>query len=347
MLLSRGGDEPRTLKALYHISGAADRAAALTRQLLTFSRTNIGSPQTISLGAVVKGIEPMLSRLIEEYIEVLLVSVPGAADFIFADPVMIGQVLINLAINARDAMPDGGKLTIETSPVTISDGTDPRDMPAPRGRYISLTATDTGTGMTPEVQAKLFEPFFTTKEPGRGTGLGLATVYGIVKQSGASISVDSTPGQGTSIRILFPAVADSPWSAGLDKTSIGSRGCETILLVEDESDVRNYIRESLEEFGYSVLEAANGADALEIAESFEAPIHVLLTDMVMPGLSAAETARRFLKLRLRTPVIRMSGYPERCGDSLDESMPYVQKPFTPDTLSRVIRDALDQVHVSS
>ena len=322
------------------IASAADRAAALTRQLLTFSRQNAGRPRAISLDRLVAGVEVMLRRLIGEQIEVIVTS-EGGRQSINADPGLVEQVILNLAVNARDAMPDGGELYIETARLTITRGFVAPLLSAEPGEYVSLAVTDTGTGMTPEVQARLFEPFFTTKEVGKGTGLGLSTVYGIVKQSGGSITVHSTPGIGTSFRVLFPAV-ESEERAQVQAAEDGPlHGTETVLLVEDEPGVRNYVRELLESNGYCALDAARGEDAIQLAERYRGKIDLLLTDLVLPGMKGAEVVERFLALRPDAAVLRMSGYPERFGAHLSEGVAHLQKPFTAEKLLRRIRELLD------
>jgi PAS domain S-box-containing protein len=333
------------LGPLNQISIAAHRAATLTGQLLTFSRRNASAPRIIALGDVVRGVEGMLRRLIGEHIEVMpslgrADDEPGA-DHIHADPALVEQVIMNLAVNARDAMPEGGKLFLETARVEIGEEFGATSMTLP-GTYVSLTVTDTGTGMTPEVQARLFEPFFTTKEAGKGTGLGLSTVYGIVKQSGGTISVHSTPGLGTSFRVLFPATGErkSETEKPLPETP-PAFGTETILLVEDEPGVRHYVRDVLEAHGYRVLDAGTGSDALEIAKRYRGPLDLLLTDLVLPGMNGAEVIQRLRVIRPGTPALRMSGYSERFGAHLGDGVSHLQKPFTREALLHRIREVLE------
>ena len=325
---------------LEEIATAADRAAGLTRQLLMFSRRSTGDPKTIQLDRLVLGLEGMLRRLIGEEIEIILA--PGAeTGFIHADPSLIEQVIVNLAVNARDAMPDGGGLFIETSHIVISDAFTAQAYSAPTGTYVLLALTDTGTGMTPEVQARIFEPFFTTKEPGKGTGLGLSTVYGIVKQSGGAISLNSTPGVGTAFRVLFPAVSNDGSVQASEPAEPAARGAETILVVEDEPDLRGYLRKVLTAQGYRVLDAPAGAPALDIARNHSGPIHLLLTDTVLPGMNGHEVATEFQALRPRVPVLLMSGYPERFDPHLKGEIPLMRKPFTAEALLKRIRGILD------
>jgi CheY-like chemotaxis protein len=282
----------------------------------------------------------MLRRLIGEDVEIILA--PGAeTGFIHADPSLIEQVIVNLAVNARDAMPDGGKLFIETSRVVISDAFAAQTYSAPPGTYLLLTITDTGTGMTPEVQARIFEPFFTTKEPGKGTGLGLSTVYGIVRQSGGAVTLDSSPGVGTAFRILLPAVDNEGAAQPSEPAQPSALGTETVLVVEDEPALRGYLRNVLTAHGYRVLDAHAGAPALEIARHHGGPIQLLLTDAVLPGMNGAEVAHEFQVLRPHVPVIFMSGYPERFDLQLQRDIPLMRKPFTAEALLKRIREILD------
>jgi len=334
------GPEDDLRRPIDQISAAAVRAAGLTRQLLTFSRRNAGEPKTIALNELVQGVEGMLRRLIGENIEIVMTADPGD-HFIHADPGLIEQVIMNLAVNARDAMPDGGKLYVETSTVTVTESSISPPLDVVPGVYVTLAVTDSGTGMTQEVQARMFEPFFTTKEPGKGTGLGLSTAYGIVRQSGGSITVHSTPGVGTTFRVFIPATASVPapeTSAGADAPVDGT---ETILLVEDEAGVRNYIRDELSGHGYRPLDTATGADALLIAEQYKGRIDLVLTDMVLPGMNGTVLIERLLRIRPDVKILRMSGYPDRFGVQKESSIPHLQKPFTAHTLLRKIRDVLD------
>ena len=325
---------------LDQISAAAVRASGLTRQLLTFSRRNAAVPRTLPLDDLVVGIEKMLRRLIGETIEVVL-DLKSHAGLIHADPGLVEQVVVNLAVNARDAMPEGGRLFIETARLDIAADFAAQAFSVEPGRFVSLTVTDTGTGMTPEVQARLFEPFFTTKEPGKGTGLGLSTVYGIVKQSGGSISVHSSPGIGTSVRVLFPAIDDRWTPEAVDEPECASSGTETLLIVEDETGVRRYVCRVLESHGYRALDASRGEDAIEIARRYGGPIDLLLTDVVLPGMSGADVVRHFREIRPGVPVLRMSGYPERFGAQMSDGIPMLQKPFTANVLLNRLRKILD------
>jgi two-component system cell cycle sensor histidine kinase/response regulator CckA len=341
MALSILGPAHPVRDCLEEIATAADRAAGLTRQLLMFSRRSTGDPKTIQLDTIVLRLEGMLRRLIGEDIEIVLA--PGAeTGFIHADPALIEQVIVNLAVNARDAMPDGGRLFIETSHITISDAFAAQTYSAPPGTYVLLGLTDTGIGMTPDVQARIFEPFFTTKEPDKGTGLGLSTVYGIVKQSGGAITLVSVPGVGTAFRVLFPAVYNDSSVQASEPAEPPARGTETVLVVEDEPVLRGYLRKVLTAHGYRVLDAPAGPPALEIARLHGGPIQLLLTDAVLPGMNGAEVATEFQVLRPRVPVLLMSGYPERFDLHLKREIPLMRKPFTAEAVLKRIRGILDE-----
>ena len=325
------------------IKKAADRASALTRQLLAFSRRQVLAPQVLDLNQIVANMEKMLRRLIGENIK--LVTIPSLGlGRVKTDPGQIEQVILNLCINARDAMPQGGTLTLETANVTL-DGSYVRShaMVQP-GPYIKLVVSDTGCGMNEEVQAHLFEPFFTTKETGRGTGLGLSTVYGIVHQSGGHIHVYSEPGKGAAFTIYLPKAEEK---AELEKTAEllthSPIGSETILLAEDEEVVRNLVRTVLLRNGYTVLEARNGEDALLVSARNPGVIHLMLTDTVMPGMSGRELADKLAPTRPEMKVLYMSGYTR---DSiiqhgvLEPGTAFIQKPFLPDALVRKVREVL-------
>jgi len=262
-----------------------------------------------------------------------------------ADPGQIEQVLMNLAVNARDAMPQGGKLTIETANVELDDSYAQEHFPVRPGPYVMVAVTDTGTGMDEETQAHLFEPFFTTKEKGKGTGLGLATVYGIVKQSGGYIWVYTELGHGTSFKVYLPRVAGLPsarTSGPRPAPTIG--GSETVLLAEDEAAVRAVARQTLERHGYTVLESPSAEAALDLAHRYSGRIHLLLTDVVMPGMSGRALALRLVELRPELRVIYMSGYTGEAitrHGMLEPGLTYVQKPFTPNALARIVRETLD------
>lgn len=322
---------------------AADRAAVLTRQLLAFSRMQTLQPQIVNLSNIVNEMNKLIQPLIGPniYLQTKLESQLGSVK---ADPSQIEQVILNLVVNARDAMPNGGRLTFETANVDLDVAHASLHPPMTAGRYVLLEVSDTGIGMDAETQKRIFEPFFTTKPKGKGTGLGLASVYGVVKQSGGFIWVESALGRGTTFRVYLPLASESAKVSKSLKPSVYSlAGTETVLLTEDEPDVRAVAREFLLGFGYHVLEAGNGAEALEIAKQHPAPVHVLLTDMLMPGISGPELATQIAAVRPETKVVYMSGYSEynstQQGGEPDRV--FVQKPFTRDSLVRMIRQVID------
>ena len=321
---------------------AADGAAALTRQLLAFSRQQVLAPRVVNLSAVVQSVEKMLRRVIGEDVE-LVTSLAPDLGAVKADVGQLEQVLMNLAVNARDAMPTGGKLTLETANVEHDPNYAREQEASPVRRFVMLAVSDTGIGMDEATKARIFEPFFTTKEPGKGTGLGLATVYGIVRQSGGFIWVYSEPGRGTTFKIYLPEVDAPPDAAGGAATEL-PRGTETVLLVEDAAAVRAAVRQVLERQGYTVLEAPHGNAALALATAHEGPIHLLLTDVVMPGLSGRQVADQLKQLRPDTRVLYASGYTDdavvRHG-VLEAGIAYLQKPFTTGGLARKVREVLD------
>ncbi len=326
------------------IKKAADRAASLTRQLLAFSRRQVLQPQVVDLSHVVANLDKMLRRLIGEDIDLVALCPPGVGR-VKVDPGQIEQVILNLAVNARDAMPQGGKLTIETANVELDESYAGNHVAVKTGPYVMLAVSDTGHGMDRETQARIFEPFFTTKEQGKGTGLGLSTVYGIVKQSGGNVWVYSEPGKGATFKIYLPRVVEAPQPKfEVKPPEAGLRGTETILLVEDEAAVRLLVRGTLEQNGYDVLDAGSGAEALVMANERKQPIHLLVTDVVMPGMSGREAAQQVTLAHPETRVLYMSGYTDdavvRHG-VLESSAAFVQKPFTPDSLLRKIREVLD------
>jgi len=325
------------------IRKASERAASLTRQLLAYSRRQMLQPEVLDLNVVMAEMDKMLRRLIGEHIDLVAVFAPDLGR-VRADPNQIEQVIVNLAVNARDAMPDGGKLTIGTANVDLDETFAEAHLGSVPGSYAMLAVTDTGVGMDATVRAHLFEPFFTTKEVGKGTGLGLATVYGIVKQSGGYISVYSEPGHGSSFKIYLPRIATpAEPPAGAPKGG-PAPGSETVLVVEDEPAVLALSRRALESQGYVVLAASDANAALRVVERHGGMIHLLLTDVVMPGLSGRELADRLSAQRPGIRVLYMSGYP---GDAVVQhgTLPlgsaFLQKPFSPDGLARKVRDVLD------
>jgi hypothetical protein len=331
-------------RKITQIDRAADRAAALTKQLLAFSRMQVLQPRVMNLNGVVEDMGKLLPRLIGEDVELGIRTAPDLGA-IRADASQMEQIIMNLAVNARDAMPSGGRLMIETSNAELDrtyNSTHPIVKP---GRYVVLAVSDTGTGMDADTEAHIFEPFFTTKEPGKGTGLGLSTVYGVVKQSGGFIWVYSELGKGTSFKIYLPRV-DQPEDKANTALPFAEapRGTETILLAEDEQDVREVAREFLESGGYTVIEAKNGAEALRLAVEHEAVIDLLVSDMVMPGMTGKELARQLKQQQSSVCVVYMSGYTEQTATETaeaDDHMLLLTKPFSRGAILRTVREALN------
>jgi two-component system cell cycle sensor histidine kinase/response regulator CckA len=346
MLLSGLPDNDENRSSVEQIMKAGERAAELTRQLLTFSRRQVVRPRVLDLNTVVASTAVMLRRLIGEHIELRIVEGPDLAK-VHADASQLEQVILNLAVNSRDAMSDGGTLILETQNVDFEEPYAGPHTTLQPGRYAMLAVTDTGAGMDAETRSRLFEPFFTTKAQGYGTGLGLSTVYGIVKQSGGEIVVYSEPGQGTCVKIYFPSVTDAAVEDPAEAVEKIRPGSETILLVEDEEAVRKLVRRTLEKQGYRLLVAASGVDAIRLAESHSGPIHLLIADVVMPRMSGRETAERLKTMRPGMHVLYVSGYTETTivrGGKLDTGEIFLQKPFTPRSLMRQVRDLLDQTN---
>jgi PAS domain S-box-containing protein len=333
LLQDLGADAPGAASARA-ILEAGERAAHLTQQLLAFGRKDLAAPRVLDLNAAVREAEAMLRRVLGEDVALTTDLQPGLGR-VRADPTHVQQVVMNLAVNARDAMPRGGRLSLAT-----------RDVQREPGPYVLLAVSDTGCGMTEEVKAHLFEPFFTTKEVGQGTGLGLSTVYGIVKRSGGHIEVESQQGSGTTIRVYLPRVEEAPAPETPNGAGPVPRGSETVLLAEDEGAVRALGREVLRSSGYAVLEASDGTQALWLAGEHCGPIDLLVTDVVMPGLDGRGLAERLQALRPGIKVLYMSGYTDdavvRHGVSRDE-VQFLQKPFSPAALARKVREVLDQV----
>ncbi len=326
------------------IRNAGGHAAELTQQLLAFSRKQILQPKVLDLNQLVGDVEKMLRRLVGENIEIVTTLSPQA-ELVMADPGQMTQVLMNLAVNARDAMPGGGQLAIETARLDL-DATYAKVHPEVEpGQYVRLAMTDSGIGMDEATRSRIFEPFYTTKGNGEGTGLGLATVYGIVKQAGGSIWVYSEPGKGTTFKVYLPRVSEAPLPEPAPK--IGNlRGDETILVVEDQTDLRKLAKEILESHGYTVLTAADGGQAIWQAERHAGPIQLMLTDVVMPGMTARELAGRMKPLRPATKVLYMSGYTDDVvvhRGIVDLGVAYIQKPFTPGSLAAKVREVLGPV----
>jgi len=344
LLLEQVDTADRTRADLEEIRASANRAAALTRQLLAFSRRQVLEPRALDLNAVVGNVEKMLRRLIGADIELRTVLRPGLGAAM-ADPGQLEQVIMNLALNARDAMPDGGKLTIETADAELDPAYADEHPRVQAGRYVMLAVSDTGVGMDAATLGRLFEPFFTTKEHGRGTGLGLATVYGIVKQSGGYVWAYSEPGQGATFKVYLPradAVPEALAAGAVPEASL--HGSETILLAEDAEPLRSLIERILKRYGYAVLTAASGSQALELAERHDGPIALLLTDVVMPGMSGRDLAERIIAARPDIRILYTSGYTDAVivwHGVLDPGVTFLQKPFTPKALARKVREVLD------
>ncbi|OGK76843.1 MAG: hypothetical protein A2X52_17170 [Candidatus Rokubacteria bacterium GWC2_70_16] len=324
------------------IRNVAERATGLTRQLLAFSRRQALQPRVVDLNAATQGMHEVLGRLIGEDIDLVTVLGP-ALGRVKVDPSQMEQVILNLVVNARQAMPEGGRLTIETGNVELGEEYARTHAEVEPGRYVMLAVTDTGHGMDAGTKARIFEPFFTTRGPGQGTGLGLATVYGIVKQHGGHIWVYSEPGRGTTFKIYLPRVEETAEEAAPAALEALPRGSETILLVEDEEEVRALARETLEAGGYRVLEAASPHEALRLAQEHDGPIHLIVSDVVMPEMSGRALVDRLAALRPDARVLYMSGYTENAivhQGVLDPSIAFLQKPFTPGALARKVREVL-------
>jgi hypothetical protein len=338
ILLGAMPESDPNYEAVEQIMKAGERAAALTRQLLSYSRRQVRQPKLLNLNQVLGEIEPMLRRLIGEDIE-FQYNLAAEIGQVNADPGQVEQVIMNLAVNARDAMPRGGRLTIETRNVELDrlyasthTGTQP-------GSYVALLVGDTGTGMDAETRAHMFEPFFTTKAQGQGTGLGMTTVFSIVKQSGGGMEVQTAPGKGTAVKVYLPRI-DQPAAAETDKPAAkAAGGSETILLVEDEEQVRTLLRETLRGQGYKVIDAPNAARARRLGAAYKGQIHLLIADVVMPKEGGRELAAGLLAQRPEMKVLYMSGYTDRAVSASEVA--FIQKPFTPTTLSKKVREILE------
>ncbi|HYL56325.1 MAG TPA: response regulator [Gemmatimonadales bacterium] len=328
---------------LAEIRKAAERASALTRQLLAFSRQQVLAPVVLSVNDLVEDVDKMLRRVVGEDVDLRL-ALAGDAGNVRADPGQLQQVLMNLVVNARDAMPTGGRLTIETGNAELSEHYSESHRAVVPGSYVMLAVSDTGVGMDATTTARIFEPFFTTKEKGRGTGLGLSTVYGIVKQSGGYIWVYSEPGRGTTFKLYLPLVDAPPERAAPAREAGTLAGTETIVLAEDDEVLRPLTKGLLVRLGYTVLEAENADRALALADAHPGPIHLLITDVVMPGVSGRELARRVVRTRPDTRVLYISGYTDDAivhHGMLEPGLHFLQKPFTPAALARKVREVLD------
>jgi PAS domain S-box-containing protein len=327
------------------IQKAAERAASLTRQLLAFSRRQVMEMRVVDLNSLLRDLEKMLRRVIGEDIE-MVIQLAEDLGSVRADVGQIEQVLMNLAVNAKDAMPSGGKLTIETANVALDESDARSHVDVSAGPYAMFSVSDTGTGMTPEVRERIFEPFFTTKEKGKGTGLGLSTAYGIVKQSKGHIWVDSVQGKGTTFKIYLPSV-NEPLEE-IRKEVLRKEpplGNETVLIVEDEAEVRKLISKMLDRQGYAILETSDGEEALLVCERCKGPIHLMLVDVIMPGMSGSELAKVVKPLYPEIKILYMSGYTDEAivrHGVLGKGVNYIQKPFTLEGLARKVREVLDK-----
>jgi len=345
---SLAGDESARQQAL-QIKTAGERAASLTQQLLAFSRRQLLHPKSLDLNTIVADFDKILHHLLGERIKVVIECEPALWK-VRADPGEIGRVIMNLSLNARDAMPEGGTLTISTANVTRTE-TDPLEPELAPGRYVMIALSDTGVGIDPEARAHIFEPFFTTKEAGKGTGLGLATVLGIVEQSGGVILCKSQPGEGTTFKFFLPAIAETVDMGPSPTGGIGNapKGSEVVLLVENEDGVRKLARKVLETSGYVVLDAPNGGEALALCEAYQGSIDLLISDVVMPKLGGRELAERALRLRPAMKVLFMSGHTEDIvlREGIQKGAAFLQKPFTPKGLAQKVRETLDSAGASA
>jgi len=349
LALNRPRISPELQADVERIEDASERASTLVRQLLAFSRRQVLQPKLLDLNSIVLGLDKLLRRLMDDAIQ--MSTVPGKnIGTIKADPGQMEQVIMNLVVNARDAMPNGGRLTVETANVDLDAAYASDHATVKPGSYVMLAVSDTGTGMSPETVTHIFEPFYTTKESGRGTGLGLSTVYGIVKQSGGYVWVYSEIGRGSSFKVYLPRVEDAAEALTAVKVASGEqRGSETILLVEDQPQVRELARMTLSEKGYTVLVASSPEDAERVCASHGAEIHLLLTDLIMPGVTGRELAKRLTARHPKMRVLYMSGYtfgittqPGMHGGLLEDGVAFLQKPFTPSALGEKVREALDR-----
>jgi CheY-like chemotaxis protein len=333
----------RALRQVQEIRNAGEKAAALTHQLLSFSRRQILQPRLLDLNVVIADFDKMLRTMVGERIVVVVDCAPALWK-VQTDPGEIGRAIMNLWLNARDAMPEGGTLTVETANRTLTHS-DVNGRSLVPGRYVMVAIRDTGVGMSAELQSRVFEPFFTTKEIGRGTGLGLPTVLGIVEQSGGFIRCESAPGRGSAFKFFLPAVAEGVESGAGRTEALASapKGSEVILIVEDEEAIRNLARDILEELGYAVLEACNGREGLALLKTHQGPIDLLLTDVVMPELNGRELAEGALAARPDLRLMFMSGHTKDVlvKEGVRNGSAFLQKPFTPAGLAQTVRAALD------
>jgi two-component system, cell cycle sensor histidine kinase and response regulator CckA len=325
------------------IRHAGVRAADLTKQLLMFSRKQVIEPKVLDMNEVLSSVEKMLQRVLGEDIELTFVA--GAAlGRVRADPGSIEQVIMNLAVNARDAMSVGGRLTVETANVVLDEEHAKNHLGAKPGPYVMLSVTDTGCGIDKPTLVRIFEPFFTTKEKGKGTGLGLSTVFGIVQQSGGNVWVYSEPGIGTTFKIYLPRIESTVAESKIEIVPATLGGAETILIVEDEDQVRDVARGILQRHGYTVLDTSSGDEAIRLCEHHAGPIDLLLSDVVMPKMSGPSLAKQLVQARPCMKVLYMSGYTDDAAvrhGLIDDKLAYLQKPLTVETLTRKVRVVLD------
>jgi PAS domain S-box-containing protein len=337
------GDNRVLQEQVSEIRKAAEQANSLTRQLLAFSRRQAIRPAVLDLNQILNGMSPMMQSLLSDNIELTILTdtVPG---LICCDRGQIEQVIMNLAVNAADAMPRGGKLVLSASTINLDESHARLHLDLPCGAYVRLMVSDTGRGMDSETRARIFEPFFTTKGQARGSGLGLAIVYGVVKQANAHIAVDSEPQKGTTFKIYFPRVQEAAPDATVPRSHCEMRGCETVLLVDDQAGLRTLLSEVLRKTGYSVLTASNGRDALRLADEHHGQIDLVITDMVMPRMGGRELATALAASRPKTRILCMSGYTDRAGDIsqvLAAGNAFIEKPFSTESLLVKVRELLD------
>ncbi len=344
LLLRDFDPEDRRREEVEEIRRAAQRATSLTHQLLAFGRRQVLQPRVLDLNEIVENMNRMLRRMIGEDIQFLTILTPRLWP-VKVDPGQIEQVIMNLVVNARDAMPDGGRLTLETSNLNLDEEYARRHISVKPGAYVMMAVTDTGCGMDAETRSHLFEPFFTTKEKGKGTGLGLSTVYGIIKQSGGNVWAYSEVGRGSTFKVYLPRAEEAVKSyKPKEIASAAAKGTETILLVEDEDAVRTMISRVLQGSGYTVLEACQGKEAIEVCQKHRGLIHLMVTDVIMPQMSGRELAERLGAVRPEMKVLFMSGYPDNAivhHGVLDAGTAFLQKPFTLSALENKVREVLE------
>ncbi|MBD3267638.1 response regulator, partial [bacterium] len=337
------GPNHKSAVKIKEVEKAGERGASLIQQLMAFSRKQIFTPTPVNLNSVIDEMQNMLKRLIHEHIELVPILHPQPI-MVKADPIQLEQVILNLCINARDAMPDGGKLILETQPLSLSREEAAKYADAKEGNYIRLSIIDSGHGMNGETLPHIFEPFFTTKQDGKGTGLGLATTHGIVKQSGGFIHVESESGKGTIFDVYLPVIKDEEMNKQRALNKNNPRGTETVLLVEDNREVRFLVREILKEHGYQVVEASHGKEALKVCKTFHDTIHLLLTDIVLPYKNGFELAKDVFNTQPSIKVLFFTGHAESMliQNYLEkEDVFLLNKPFTPEELLQALRDVLD------